>query len=251
MILVSFVVPAYNEEALIERCLDSILREIDDSYPASAEIIIVDNNSTDRTVELVQKFLSHRVRLIHEPKQGLVQARKAGYLAAKGKYVANVDADIVMPLGWINSALHVFDLYPRVVAITGPYDYYDLSPLKRIAVNGYYALAFPVYIVVKHVFRLGAMLTGGNAIILKSALDACDPYPDNFTFYGEDTELARRLSTVGDVVFKQSRKMPTSARRLREQGMVSTAFQYIMNFIWSNFFKRPFTSEWKNYRKSI
>ncbi len=75
---ISFVVPAYNEKALIASCLDSIRSEIAHTG-CPAEIIVVDNNSTDGTRRIASSVPG--VVVVDEPQRGLVQARKAGCLA--------------------------------------------------------------------------------------------------------------------------------------------------------------------------
>ena len=92
-LLVSFVVPAHNEEALIARCLASIKAEVSRTG-CTSEIIVVDNNSTDSTRSIALSTLG--VVVVHEPVKGLVQARRAGYLATNGKLIANIDADTAL-----------------------------------------------------------------------------------------------------------------------------------------------------------
>ena len=87
---VSIIVPAYNEEKHIRKCLDSLMA-ID--YPKEKlEIIVVDNCSTDKTREIVAGY---PVRLIVENKRNASAARNTGILAAGGKIILNTDADCV------------------------------------------------------------------------------------------------------------------------------------------------------------
>ena len=86
----SFVVPAYNEEAYLPACLESILaqtRELGDGV----EIIVVNNASTDRTREVALGYAG--VRVVDEPRKGLTFARQAGFAASTGELIANVDSD--------------------------------------------------------------------------------------------------------------------------------------------------------------
>src|SRR6516164_3336782 len=104
-VLVSFVVPAYNEEALIESCLIAITGEISRTR-CRAEIIVVNNGSTDATRRIASSIPN--VKVIDEPQRGLVQARKAGYFVSKGEFIANIDADTILPEGWLRTALAEF-----------------------------------------------------------------------------------------------------------------------------------------------
>ena len=85
-VLISFVVPAYNEEALIASCLSSIRAEVARTG-CQAEIIVVDNNSTDGTRRIASSIPG--VVIVDEPQRGLVQARQAGCSAANGELIAN------------------------------------------------------------------------------------------------------------------------------------------------------------------
>src|SRR6516225_495135 len=122
--MISFVIPAYNEEALIASCLHAILAETS-RVNCSAEIIVVDNNSTDRTREIAAAIPG--VMVVDEPQRGLVQARRAGCLAAGGELIANIDADTMLSEGWLRTALDEFTRSPHLVALSGPCIYYDLS----------------------------------------------------------------------------------------------------------------------------
>ena len=96
-LLISFVVPAYNEEALIASCLAAIQAEIARTGCRS-EIIVVNNNSTDGTRRIASSIPG--VVIVDEPQRGLVQARRAGCRTANGELIANIDADTMLTEGW-------------------------------------------------------------------------------------------------------------------------------------------------------
>ncbi|ADG78526.1 Glycosyl transferase family 2 OS=Tsukamurella paurometabola (strain ATCC 8368 / DSM / CCUG 35730/ CIP 100753 / JCM 10117 / KCTC 9821 / NBRC 16120 / NCIMB 702349 / NCTC 13040) OX=521096 GN=Tpau_1913 PE=4 SV=1 [Tsukamurella paurometabola] len=101
------VIPAYNEDDVIEECLERLLAE----GPEIDEIIVVDNNSSDRTVDLVEKLAESNtaVKLIHEARQGLVYARNTGLDAAESSVIARIDADTVVAPGWARRLRTFFD----------------------------------------------------------------------------------------------------------------------------------------------
>ena len=102
MVRLSFVVPAYNEEAYLPACLESILaqtRELGDAV----EIIVVNNASTDRTREVALRYPG--VRVVDEPRKGLTFARQAGFAASTGELIANVDSDSRLTPGWVDFVL--------------------------------------------------------------------------------------------------------------------------------------------------
>lgn len=89
--ILSIVVPIYNIEAFLEKCVNSILNSTFSDF----ELILVDDGSTDSCGKMCDKYaeLDERVKVIHKKNGGLVSARKAGVAIASGKYVTFVDGD--------------------------------------------------------------------------------------------------------------------------------------------------------------
>jgi glycosyltransferase involved in cell wall biosynthesis len=90
--VLSIVIPAYNEEAFIGTLLDLVLRVDTESYGFSKEIIVVDDGSKDRTVNIVEHFAE--ARLIRQANQGKGRAVQTGIRAATGHYILIQDADL-------------------------------------------------------------------------------------------------------------------------------------------------------------
>jgi glycosyltransferase involved in cell wall biosynthesis len=245
--LLSFVVPAYNEEAYLGDCLESILdqtRGLEDLI----EIIVVNNASTDSTRAIALSYPG--VRLVDEPRKGLPFARQAGFLASTGSLIANVDADSRLTPGWVEKVLATFRNHEAheggqrpLVSLSGPLVYYDLTPRQRRLVHVFYLIAWLTYATNKYILRVGSMVQGGNFVLSRAALEGIGGYDTSITFYGEDTDIARRLHAVGKVLFTFDLKMLSSARRLKHEGMITIAFRYAVNYFWTTFFKRPFTRE--------
>ena len=89
--LISIIVPVYNAEKHLKRCLDSIICQ---TYK-NLEIIIVDDGSEDGSGEICNKYAEHdeRVRVIHQKNQGVSSARNAALEVSRGEYIAFVDSD--------------------------------------------------------------------------------------------------------------------------------------------------------------
>lgn len=88
---VSVIVPVFNGEKYIERCIVSILRQT----ISNIEVIIIDDGSTDSTASLCDDFQSkdNRIKVIHKDNLGLSHSRNVGLKFATGKYIGFVDAD--------------------------------------------------------------------------------------------------------------------------------------------------------------
>jgi dolichyl-phosphate beta-glucosyltransferase len=111
----SIVIPAHNEESRLPRTLEQIFAFLE-NQAYSSEIIIVENGSTDRTLEFAHEFASNHPNLIiiHEQQRGKGNAVRRGMLEAHGDYRFICDADLSMPIEevqkFIPPALDDFDL---------------------------------------------------------------------------------------------------------------------------------------------
>jgi glycosyltransferase involved in cell wall biosynthesis len=242
----SVVIPAYNEEAFIGECLNSILHEIrGKNY--DLEIIAVNNASTDRTGEIILSF--SEVKLVDEPSKGLVKARRAGYLASTGELVANIDADTRMTAGWFDKVFEEFAKDEKLAGLSGPFIYYDLSKKVNFGVRLYYCLGFIIYLFNRYIFKVGSMLQGGNFVVKRTAMEAIGGFNSDFDFWGEDTDLARRLVKAGGVKFTFDLPIYASGRRLEKEGMAKTGARYIVNYFSTIFFKKPYDMIKKDFKE--
>ncbi|WP_426355796.1 glycosyltransferase [Latilactobacillus sakei] len=89
--LISIVIPCYNVEKYIEKCIYSIIGQDYNNF----EIILVDDGSTDETLELITKlsYLDDRIKVIHQDNKGRSIARNKGIALSKGEYITFVDSD--------------------------------------------------------------------------------------------------------------------------------------------------------------
>jgi glycosyltransferase involved in cell wall biosynthesis len=104
----SIIIPAFNEERLIEQCLNSISTSLEANYKCdfSSEVIVVDNNSTDKTAELARRS---GAQVIFEPVNQIGRARNAGAAAATGEWLLFVDADSKLNPGLLGDILTLIE----------------------------------------------------------------------------------------------------------------------------------------------
>lgn len=96
---VSVIVPIYNAEAFIGRCIDSILCQQYKNF----ELILIDDGSSDRSLEICQNYSDSRIVIItHGLNKGVSEARNTGIEAARGKWLAFVDADDTVSSDWLS-----------------------------------------------------------------------------------------------------------------------------------------------------
>lgn len=234
----SLVIPAYNEEKYIGRCLESIFENTQNIF---FEVIVVDNGSSDGTLGVVKKFSG--VKIVTESRKGVTRARQRGFLESTGDMVCFVDADSIIPKDWVEKVQREFEK-GDLVCLSGPYEYYDQSSLLKFLVKYFYwyLLALPTYWVV------GYMAISGNLAIRRSVLEKMEGLNTEIEFYGDDADTVRRASEFGKVKFSMDFVMKSSSRRLAKQGLFSTMFVYVENFLSEVFFKKPVTKEYQDFR---
>jgi glycosyltransferase involved in cell wall biosynthesis len=244
---VSIVVPAYNEERRLGACLDSILAAVRGAE-ADAEIIVVDNASTDRTAEVARSRPG--VTVVHEPSKGLLFARQKGFTAARGELLACIDADSLMTPRWMRTAIGQFERSPRLVCLSGPYHYNDITSFENVIVMIWYLCAkILLDFIGKDLLRRAALIQGGNYAVRRSALARIGGYDTSISFYGEDTNLACRIARVGKVRFMLSFRIATSGRRLRAEGLFSTGLRYALNALSVVAVGRPSSGRYTDIRE--
>jgi len=118
---VSVVIPALNEEIIIEECLKSIRRQ---THPV--ELIVVDNGSIDRTQEIAKQYCD---KVFIRPGFTLAEMRDLGAREATGDIIVTTDADCIAPESWIEELVKPFQ-DPKVAAVGGAFRPLNKNPLS-------------------------------------------------------------------------------------------------------------------------
>lgn len=119
MVKFSVIVPLYNGEKFIRECLDSILAQ---TYP-HFEIIVVNDGSTDRSVEIVKSYKDKRIKVYSQENKGLFHARLSGVKQAENEYCLYVDADDLIAENLLESLVIEFEQGADCAV-------YDLQPFE-------------------------------------------------------------------------------------------------------------------------
>jgi len=229
---ISLVIPAYNEEKYIGTCLEHAIKYNNSAFQ---EIIVIDNASTDRTKEIASTY--PQVKVFTENNKGVQYARQRGLNEAHGDIVAYIDADTRMHETWAPMILESFAKNQKQVCISGPYKYYDASTVTKIILFMCWWISAPL---VSHM--VGYSVLGGNFAAKRSALLTIGGFDTSIKFYGDDTNIARRLHPMGHVNFRMNFYIYSSCRRFKKEGLIRTNFNYVMNFIWQVVFHRSFSN---------
>jgi len=233
---ITLIICAHNEEAYIGATIDAAIKN---SRGKFKEILVVDNASIDKTAEVAR---AHDARVVFEAQKGLTSARQAGFEAARSELLAYIDADTHLSKTWMDVAERVFASRPDIVSLSGPRRYWGAARYRLWILNAMWAVAPLAYPIV------GYMILGGNFIAKRSAIEKIGGFDQTIKFYGEDTDLARRLSAVGKVLFRMDFYAYASARRFETEGMFKANFVYVLNFLWPVMFNRPFTKQYRDVR---
>ena len=215
---VSVVIPVYNEEKYILKTLKAITAQEYRNY----EVIVVNNASTDGTETIIKYFLqtvptSIKVHYLTEYSQGTNFARECGRRFASGEIVALLDADCIPDYYWIINGVKKLT-HKKTVAATGAYFYYDASIFLRVFSLISQLIIFKLVNKLIQVKNSGAILIGGNAFIHADLLRTIGGFNTNLTFYGDDIDIAIKLSKYGFVSYSSSLTLSTSSRRYKALG---------------------------------
>lgn len=224
---VSTVIPAYNEEKYIGDCLKSLTNQ---QTSLNYEVIVVDNNSTDKTAEVVKSFKDKlNLRLINEKKQGRGAARAKGFEKARGDVILSTDADTIVYPEWINTLVN--GISGEVVATTTSCRTLDLGFIKDAVFNFVQPTVTYLYRIIFGNF----WLAGFSFAILRSAYQKSGGFNPNLQAL-EDTDLASRVVKLGKIKFI-NKPVIFSGRRFKK-GLISGLFEYIKTFIFAYTLKR-------------
>jgi glycosyltransferase involved in cell wall biosynthesis len=231
---ISVIVCAHNEAAYLAACLHSLLAQ---TRPPD-EVLVINNASTDATRAVAQAIPG--VRVVDEPRKGLVVARETGRRMATGSVLVYVDADCRAPLTWLERVDRRFERDPELIALSGPYRFYDWDWWGRLLIRAYdVTLAPATQVLVKYILRIGTIFYGGNFAVRADALARIGGFDTTIEFHGEDTNIGRRLFAIGRVGLFHDCYLYTSARRYVAMGKGAVIRLYVRNFTSEILHHRP------------
>jgi len=231
---ISVIVCAHNEERFIARCLHSLLAQT----RLPDEIILINNASTDGTGAVAAAIPG--VRVIDEARKGLVVARERGRQEARADLLVYIDADCRAPMTWLERVAERFEEDEELIALSGNYRFYDWDWWGRTLLRAYDLTLGPAtHVLVKYILRIGVVFYGGNFAVRRDALDRINGFDTTIEFHGEDTNLGRKLSRVGNVELRYDCFLYTSARRYNAMGKGAGFRLYVRNFVSELLHHRP------------
>lgn len=211
--MISFIVPAHDEERLIGATLEALKTTIQ-ALPDACEVIVVADASTDATAEIARRA---GVAVVEVNFRHIAATRNAGAAAARGDRLIFVDADTRANATVVTSALRALDEGAigggAAVYLDGP-----LSRKERIAQRFFCWL-----------FRIARIAPGCFVFCTRSAFDAVGGF-DESLFAGEDVAISRSLGRHGRFIILREPVL-TSARKLRTH-TIREHLELMVRFAW-------------------
>lgn len=124
MIDLSIIIPVYNAGTLLKRCIDSIFSQ---KTNYKYEVIIVDDGSSDNSVDIIRQYKEPNIILIQQSNSGPAKARNKGIYSAHGKYLAFIDADDYWVDGFIEKTLNFLHQHQECIAVSVGQHHYTVS----------------------------------------------------------------------------------------------------------------------------
>lgn len=119
--MISVVIPLYNKEKQIANTLHSVLRQTFQNF----EIVVVDDGSTDNSVQEVEKVNDIRIRIVHQKNAGVSAARNKGIEEARYDIIAFLDADDEWKAEYLETQYYLFQKYPQCSVFACGYEFSD------------------------------------------------------------------------------------------------------------------------------
>ena len=221
----SIIIPAFNEEANIIRSLETLANN---KSRYSFEVIVINNNSSDRTEEVLKKL---GVRYFNQPIQGCGAARQMGLEHARGKYILLADADCLYPKKWVESMITELRK-PGTSVVYGRYSFLANKNSYPRWVLSFYELLRDVSMEMRH-FKRPFLNSYGMTMAFYRDQALKEGFRVDST-RGEDGRMCFDLMKYGKVRRLRSYKAGvwTGTRTIAQEGsLVKVLFKRFLNYI--------------------
>jgi peptidoglycan-N-acetylglucosamine deacetylase len=240
--VITVVIPAYNEEKYLPRCLEALKSQ---DFQKPVEILVVDNCSTDATVQIAK---SYGARVIREKRKGQLFAKQTGALSATAEIVVILDADNAPSESWLSCIYSAFEdnKNSNVVAMTKCYTYPEDTPIWYMVPSEFIPSLLAYF--PKNVGSI-PVIWGGNVAFLKSSFIECGGY-DITSVSPAETELGlgAKLRKQGRIIWNPGMDVRTCGRRMAK-GPVHNILEFGLRDYWGGYVLHKLTK--KNLKKQM
>ncbi|OIP68189.1 MAG: glycosyl transferase family A, partial [Oscillatoriales cyanobacterium CG2_30_40_61] len=185
MNLISVIIPVYNGEKTIKETILSVLNQTFENW----ELIIINDGSTDSTIEIIAQIQNTKIRVFNCENAGLAKSRNRGIDHSQGEYISFLDADDLWTPDKLEAQFQALQENPEAMVAYSWTDYIDQSSQflhsgRHITING------NIY---QHLLVNNFLENGSNPLIRKQALNQVGKF-DTSLKAGEDWDMWLRLA---------------------------------------------------------
>ncbi len=185
---ISVVVPLYNKENHINRCLDSIFNQTYQDF----EIIVVNDGSTDNSEKRVHDYSDSRLRLINKQNGGEASARNCGIENSQTDTIAFLDSDDQWLPGFLEKIIYLKNKYPEAKVYSTAVYHNNGSRFTYPTINKMYPKKWDGIIQGKEIFQIGFPFNSSSIAINRQTLDQYGYFDENLKI-GTDSDMWFRL----------------------------------------------------------
>lgn len=226
--MVSVIIPAYNEEQSISDCLQSLVNQ---KTSLEFEVIVVNNNSTDSTVNVINKYKDKlNLKIVNQLVKGRGAARQKGFEIASGDILLSTDADTLVSPNWIEKLSNSLK-ENNVVAVTQACKITDCG----LVTNAVFNFLQPFFMRIYRLFFGHYFLSGFGFAIYRKTYIKSGGFNKKLNAQ-EDVDLSFRVSKLGKIKFIPNFPVISSGRRVNK-GLFKGLIPYVKTFISYFFFK--------------
>lgn len=244
--LISVVVPTLLEEKMLEETLSIYTKEFKKKH--NLELIVSDGGSTDKTIEIAEKYADKVVVHNGEEKQTISEGRNKGAEVAAGDTIVFINADTVPEdpeffFDFINRWHNGHTRYKDAEALAC-----TVNPLETgLAIKDKLFYAFyNRYVHFLNIIGLG-MGRGECQIVRKNIFKMVGGYNKKYAA-GEDFDLYRRIGKISKIRFVKELVVKESIRRFKRYGYIKTVLFWTMNSIYIMIFGKSYSKQWEPIR---
>jgi glycosyltransferase involved in cell wall biosynthesis len=235
--MISVIIPTLHEERYIEKTLASLFR-----FKPEIEIIIVDGDSKDKTVEVASRYAD---RVLSVTSRGIAKAKNLGAKHAKGDVLIFIDADVLVPNSFLQKVTKVFEDQSIVAATC------KIMPVKPRTLEFIYfsllnlSIRFSIQALAKTKFKLGSR--GEFIAVRKSEFEKVGGFNEKIACL-EDFDFTFRLFKFRKFTFIQDLVVYESLRRIRKRGLFKMLRIWTTNYVAYQTYGLPKSRVWEVVR---
>ena len=189
--MISVIVPSYNEEITIESCIQSLSTL---NYP-NYEVIIVDDGSTDKTLNIARSLETQKVRVVHQENRGKANALNTGIQLSEGEIVVTVDADTTIQPDALVRVARRFTRNPQLGAVAGNIKVESGPGLLNALQSTEYTVGINLIRKAESMLRSVMIVPGPIAAMRREAIQSVGLFSDDT--FAEDFDATMKLSKAG------------------------------------------------------